>query len=128
MNRTIHFCSIPGVMLCVLAATAHAESSNKWRLQFSGSAWSDGVIELKISPVDDEPLTCSVSIPRGTGENAVAKMVVKACREQLPKKMVHVERDDGEDVLFKKRRGTPNFGIEIVANTVKNVRINPDKE
>lgn len=36
----------------------------------------------------------------------------------------HVERDDGEDVLVKKRGGAPDFLLEVVANTVEGVRIN----
>jgi hypothetical protein len=30
--------------------------------------------------------------------------------------------------LVKKRFGTADFGIEVVSNTVKGVRINPDRE
>ena len=32
--------------------------------------------------------------------------VVKALREQMPEDHYHIERDDGEDVLIKRRRGT----------------------
>lgn len=91
-------------LLMILASIAEAGPSNKWRLQFSGCAKSDGIIELKLTPLGGEPFTCSVEIAKGTGENAVAKKVVEACHEQLPKKAIHVERDDGEDVLLKKRR------------------------
>jgi len=65
------------------------------------------------------------AIKDGTGENAVAKAVVKSLKEQLPEDSYHVERDDGEDVLIKKRLGEENFDVEIVSNTVKGVRINP---
>lgn len=117
------------VVSCLfLAGIADASPSNKWRLEFSGSARSDGVIEVRITPVGAGPSTFSVSIPDRTRENSVAKLVVQALREQLPSDAFHVERDDGEDVLVKKRRGAANFDIEIVSNTVKNVRINVDRE
>jgi len=101
-------------LLLFAAAAAQASTSNKWRLQFSGGADSDGVIVIAIKD--------------GTGENSVAKAVVEGLKEQLPKDHYHVERDDWEDVLIKKHHGDPNFGVEIVSNTVKGVRINPDRE
>lgn len=116
------------LVVALLSLTALANPSNKWRLQFSGKADSDGVIVIRISPVEGEPLTAEVTVENNTGENGVARTVVKGLKEQLPKDQFHVERDDGEDVLIKKRRGTSNFDVEIVSNSVKGVRINPDRE
>jgi hypothetical protein len=39
-----------------------------------------------------------------------------------------LERDDGEDVLIKKKWGAADFEIEIVEVSVDGVRINPDRE
>lgn len=108
--------------------TAFATPSNKWRLEFSGSAHSDGEITIRFSPLGSQPLIVTIPITNGTSENQVAKTVVKVLKQQLPKDGYHVERDDGEDVLIKKRWGAANFDVEIVSNTVKHVRINPDKE
>jgi hypothetical protein len=116
------------VLLLFAAAAAQASTSNKWRLQFSGGADSDGVIVLRITPRDGEAITAEIAIEDGTGENNVAKAVVDGLKEQLPKDHYHVERDDWEDVLVKKRLGDENFSVEIVSNTVKGVRINPDRE
>ena len=69
-----------------LSAAANASPSNKWRLQFSGGAESDGEIVIHFTP------------------------------------------DDGEDVLVKKRMGAASFGVDIISVTVKDVRINPEKE
>ena len=119
---------VAGALLAMaISQGAWANPSNKWRLQFSGGE-SDGVIVLKITPVGGEPMTVEVTVSKGTGENAVAKAVTEACREQLPKDAFHVERDDGEDVLLKKRHGSADFDVEVLSNTVKDVRINPDRE
>lgn len=119
------------ILALTLAATAAADASstsNKWRLQFSGKADSDGVIVIQLEPKGGEPLKAEVAIENNTGENGVARDVVKGLKAQLPGDIFHVERDDGEDVLIKKRRGAADFGVTIVSNTVKGVRINPDKE
>jgi len=116
------------LLLLAAALAVEAKPSNKWRLQFSGGADSDGVIVLRITPKDGEALTAEIAIEDGTGENAVAKKVVEGLKEQLPKDRYHVERDDWEDVLIKKKLGEETFDVEIVSNTVKGVRINPDRE
>jgi len=130
------------LLLLLMSATAFAQDestapeakpkkvsySNKWRLQFSGGADSDGVVTLKLIPKEGEPIVADTAIKKGTSENRVAKAVVDSLKAQLPKKVYHVERDDGEDVLVKKKRGAENFGIEIVALTVEGVRIRPQKE
>jgi len=120
--------SLLALLLLAAALAVEAKPSNKWRLQFSGGADSDGVIVLRLTPKGGEPLTAEIAIEDGTGENAVAKRVVEGLKEQLPKDQYHVERDDWEDVLIKKKLGEENFDVEIVSNTVKGVRINPDRE
>ena len=117
------------VISLVLAGTvAHANPSNKWRLQFSGKAHSDGTIVLKFSPVGSEPITVDIPIPDGTSENHVAEIVAKSLQDRLPSDAFHIERDDGEDVLIKKRRHAASFDVELVSNTVEHVRIRPDRE
>ena len=118
------------MVLAVLLASGSlcASTSNKWRMQFSGKAHSDGTIVVRISPEDGEPITAEIAIANKTGENSVAKTVVKGLKAQLPEDGYKVERDDGEDVLVKKKFGKSNFGLEVISNDVKNVRINLDKE
>ncbi len=123
---------LPAIATSMLAlaicATALANPSNKWRLQFSGSARTDGVIELKFSPVGGDSFTVTVDIPDNTSENHVAKLVVETLKEKLPSDGYHVERDDGEDVLIKARHGAAHFDLTIESNTVEHVRINRDRE
>ena len=104
-----------------------ASGSNNWRLQFSGGAYSDGVIVLELTPMC-EPINVSIDVADGTSENGVAKVVVNTLKAQLPKDGFHIERDDGEDVLIKKRQSAANFDLKIVSNSVDHVRINPQRE
>jgi hypothetical protein len=115
-------------LLLNAALAAEPNPSNKWRLQCSGGANSDGTIVLQISPEGGTPIETSIAIKDGTGENSVAAAIVKGLKAQLPKDHFKVERDDGEDVLIKKRRGAPDFDVTIVSNNVKGVRISPQHE
>ncbi len=117
------------LVLCLaMSASAQARLSNKWRLQFSGNAESDGVITLRFVPKKGVASVTETSIRKGKGENAVARAVVKSLQAQLPREQYHIERDDGEDVLVKRRFGAERFDVEIISITVKGVRINPDRE
>jgi len=115
-----------GLCLACVATVALA-SGNKWRLQFSGGAESAGHIILALTPDQGEPLQVTIDIAKGRSENAVAKDVRDGLRAQAGAHY-SVEVDDGEDVLVKKKRNEPNFGVTVVENTVQGVRINPDEE
>lgn len=116
------------VCALIVSAAALANPSNKWRLQFSGGSHSNGEIVLEFSPKGGEAFAIHVPIPAGESENSVAKIVANVLREKLPSEAFHVERDDGEDVLIKKKYGAANFDLTVVSNNVENVRINPDPE
>ena len=114
---------------CALAVALPlaAADSNKWRLQCSGDAKTDGEIELVLTPKEGAAESVVVAVPEGTGENRVAKLIVGAIRAHFGDARFHAEVDDGEDVLIKARRGTPDFSVTIQRNTT-GVRINPDQE
>lgn len=116
------------IALLLSSALVMASPSNKWRLQFSGNAHSDGVIVVKLTPVGGQPITVPIAIAAKTSENRVAKIVVETLRESLPADAFHVERDDGEDVLIKKRHKAASFDLEIVSNSIEHVRVRPDRE
>lgn len=111
----------------LLACGSAMAVENKWRLDFSGNAEASGTLIIAITPEHGEPITAQIGIADGMGENRVARTVTRALRSALGKGY-HVERDDGEDVLIKRRLGTEKFEVTIVSNTVDGVRINVDPE
>ncbi len=113
---------------CAGTSPTGAKTSNKWRIEFSEGANSDGIIAFRVTPEDGSSIDVSASIPDGTRENKVAERVKEAFRAQLPEDGYHVERDDGEDVLVKRRGDTPYFSLELLSNTVKSVRIDIERE
>lgn len=111
------------------AAGADAKPSNKWRIECSSDADSDGVVTLRMSPKDAQAIEVTIPIAKDTGENAVARAIRDGLKaDERVTTRYKLEVDDGEDVLVKKRRGEPDFDLEIVENTVKGVRISLDRE
>ena len=115
-----------GVLACAVASTAIA-GSNKWRLQVSGGAESDGTIAFTIALDDGQRIPVTVDIKKGTGENNVAKRISDAVRAQAAA-CCKSEVDDGEDVLVKKKRGQPELDVVDIQISVKGVRITKDRE
>lgn len=114
--------------LALVATVARADGvENKWRLEFSGNAESDGRIVLELAPAHGEPIRASVDVARGLGENAVADTVRAALQQQAGARY-SVETDDGEDVLLKKQDGQQDFVVTVVENTVQGVRVEIDSE
>lgn len=113
--------------LMLAAGTALADTSNKWRLQFSGAAESPGEIVLAVREPEGETFEVVVAIEGNDGENRVSSKTRRALDKALPFGW-RVERDDGEDVLVKRRWYHPRFEVVILRNTVKGVRINLDQE
>ena len=123
------FCAVLCVLLLGFAASVDAQPSNKWRIQCSSDADSDGVVTLLLSPKGAEAIEVAIAIKKDTGENAVARAIRNALKaDARVAKRYKVEVDDGEDVLVKKRGGEPNFDLKVVSNTVKGVRFNLDRE
>jgi len=119
---------ILGLCLGLLASVASADGvENKWRLEVSGNAESAGHIVLQLAPAEGDPIRMTVDVPKGRGENDIAKDVRDALQAQAGKRY-SVETDDGEDVLVKKHEGERDFVITIVENSVLGVKINVDAE
>jgi hypothetical protein len=118
------------VVAAFVATPAFAEDlklSNKWRVEVSETARSDGTIVFRVTPKDGTPTDVTVAIKDGRGENNIADDIRDAFRATLDKGTFHSETDDGEDVLLKKRKG-PDFELKLVESTVKATRINVEKE
>ena len=120
------FALLAGLLLGTQALAS--DLSNKFRLECSGGADSDGVVTIVVTPDGGEPIETVTEIKKGTSENHVAKAIVEALKAQLPEDQFHIERDDGEDVLVKRRAGEHRFRLAVTSITVKGVRINTEKE
>ena len=115
-------------LIAVAQDAAKLDLSNKWRIQISEGAKSDGELRFLISPKDGTPLEVAVEIKDGRWENGIAKDIRDRLRQALDAKAFHVEVDDGKDVLVKKRGKAPRFEVRLLESTVKATRIGIDKE
>ena len=114
--------------ICNVAAFADdLKLSNKWRIEVSEGANSDGHISFRVTPKGAPPVDVAVAIDDGRGENDVAKDIRAALAKALDSKAFHVEVDDGEDVLVKKKDG-PDFELKFLGSSVDGVRIELERE
>lgn len=125
MNRFTRLSTL--LLLALVATAANAVPSNKWRLEVSGAAESDGELVFAVTPDGGEPQEITVTVGKADGENEIADKATQAFTIGVGQDY-HVERDDGEDVLLKRRDGVGLFEVRLVRNTVQAVRVKFDPE
>jgi len=120
--------ALAALVLIALASPASASDSNKWRIQVSGGAESDGTIVFELVPKGGTAIQVTATLRKGRSENGVARDIANAFEAKSVKQLVDSETDDGEDVLVKRRLGKPEFSLKVISNSVRGVRLNFDKE
>ena len=126
-QRRIRFRQAAVLGALLVAGIALASPSNKWRIEVSGGADSEGTILLNVVPEGQVAVVVTVQVPKGTSENRVAKLIREALKARVGDRYA-TEVDDGEDVLVKKRRGSPMVEVSLAGNTVDGVRLRFDRE
>ena len=125
-RRTVAFAAAAAFSL--LAIGSRAEPSNKWRIELNHRVDNDSTIVFRISPEGGgTPIEVETKIPAKTAENAVAKMLRDSFKASLGEDY-HVETDDGEDVLIKRRNDTPNFDLTLVSSNATGLTIDLERE
>jgi hypothetical protein len=106
-------------MAC-LASVAFAKPSGNWRIEFNHKADNDGVIVLRLAPIEGggDPIDVETKVPKGTTENNVADLVAASLEATLGSKNYRIGTDDGEDVVIKTRGKTKKFELTMVSTTL----------
>ena len=116
-----------GLLATFAALAAASDPAGKWRVVFDHWAENDGELVLRIAPLNGTPIDVTTQVTKNMTENKVADLLKAALKTQLGKGY-KVEVDDGEDVLVKKRRGSPMVEVSLAGNTVDGVRLRFDRE
>jgi len=111
----------------VPAADSNLKYSNKWRIEVKEGANNDGIARFRVTPKGEAAIEVTVNVKDGRSENGVASDVREALKAALDKKRFKVEKDDGEDVLVKKKGG-PDFSIELLESTLKGTHFDLERE
>jgi hypothetical protein len=108
-------------------ASPDLKYSNKWRIEVKEGANNDGVARFRVTPQGEAAVEVTVDIKDGRSENGVARDVKNTFKAALDPKRFHVEGDDGEDVLVKKKGG-PDFALELLESTLKGTHFDLERE
>ena len=101
--------------------------ASKWRIVFNHRADNDGVITFRVAPAGKEAIDVETKIPRDTSENHAAQILRDSMKASLGKGY-HVEVDDGEDVLIKRRGDTPKFVVTMVTSSLTGLEVKVKKD
>lgn len=109
------------------AAAPDLKYSNKWRIEVKEGSNNDGVARFLVTPKGEAAIEVTVNIRDGRSENGVARDVRDAFKAALDKTRFKVEGDDFEDVLVKKKGG-PDFALQLLESTLKGTRFDLERE
>jgi hypothetical protein len=126
--RNIGWAALAAVLIGAPAVADGVKPSNKWRIEISEGANTDGTIRFALTPVGGEMTQVQVNVKEGRSENDVAKDVRDAFKAALSSEKYDIEIDDGEDVLVKNKGQAPKFTVAFVASDVKGTRVEVERE
>jgi len=109
------------------AAAPDLKYSNKWRIEVKEGSNNDGVARFLVTPQGEAAIEVTVNIRDGRSENGVARDVRDAFKAALDKTRFKVEGDDFEDVLLKKKGG-PDFALQLLESTLKGTHFDLERE
>ena len=83
LRRILAVLAVAG--LACLSTSAHAKPSGNWRIEFNSRTDNDGVIVLRIAPIEGggDPIEVETKVPKGTSENNVAELVSSSLKATL---------------------------------------------
>jgi hypothetical protein len=122
IHRTLATVAL-AALLCLAAATAQAKPAGNWRVTFDGRTDVEGVIGLRVAPLEGTPIDVEVRIPANTSENQVADLVSDGLKKTLGTKAFRVGVDDGESVIVKKRGKTKKFELTMLTPPISGLGV-----
>ena len=125
--KSADFPGLLALILVVASASAMAVPSAGWRLQFDGSAGSDGEIVFVVTPDGGTPEEIVVAVGRADSENQVAHKAMVALQQAAGTDYA-IEMDDGEEIVVRQREGVELFEVGVARNSVDGISVEFDPE
>lgn len=129
--------SITLCVLCAAGSTAMAQfaplmprssdlprpaPAESWRLAIHDGAESDGTISFRIWLKEESPMHVDVPITEGESEAAIASATRAAIGARLGDRY-RVSVDGSDSVLIQAHRGSPEFTVELLRDTAREVEV-----
>jgi hypothetical protein len=101
---------------------ARPKPANSWRVAFDEGAASNGTISFRIWPSDDSPIHVDVPVLDGETETQVADVTRDVLAARLGERY-RVTVVEGGNVVVSAQRGTPDFTVELLRDTARDVMV-----
>ena len=96
--------------------------ANSWRLAIHDAAESNGVISFRVWLQDEMPMHIDVPATRGDSEVAIANAAREAISARLGDRY-RVAVEAGEAVVIEAQHGSPDFTVELLRDTARDVEV-----
>ncbi|MCC8364062.1 hypothetical protein LK996_13370 [Lysobacter sp. A6] len=110
------------------SSAAAAETANTWLVTASGTATSEGIVGITVTPWDIEPITVAVKVTKGESANMVAVNLRDAFRKALDQNTFRVDMEGKQAIRVLAKHGDHRFGIRTTEATASGVDVALKKE
>jgi len=101
---------------------ARPKPANSWRLAIHDAAESNGVISFRIWLQEESPMHVDVPISQGDSETLIANATREAIQARLGDRY-QVAVQSGDAVVIESRQGAPDFTVELLRDTARDVQV-----
>lgn len=103
------------------------EPADRWRLEFSDAADSDGIISFRLWVHEESPMHVDIPIRKGESNVDIAIAVRDALGGRLGNRYTAV-LVGGEEVVITARRGSPRFTVEVLRDAARDVDVDVERD
>lgn len=98
------------------------KAANSWRLAIHDAAESNGTISFRIWLQEESPMHIDVPISAGDSEALIANAARAAISARLGDRY-RVTVENGDVVVLEAQRGSPDFTVELLRDTARDVQV-----
>ncbi|MGH6977717.1 MAG: hypothetical protein ACRED4_00240 [Brevundimonas sp.] len=98
------------------------KAANSWRLAIHDAAESNGTISFRIWLTEESPMHIDIPVSQGDSEALIANAARAAISTRLGDRY-RVLVENGDVVVIEAQRGSPDFTVELLRDTARDVRV-----
>lgn len=108
--------------------TVAAETANTWLVKVDGTATSDGILSVTVTPWDIQPIAVAIKVTKGESAGMVAIKLRDGFRANLDQDTFRVDLEGKHAIRILAKHNDHRFGVSTSENSASGIGIEFDRE
>lgn len=123
-----HAQTAPAADQAAAPSAAAAETANTWLVTVNGTATSDGILGITVTPWDIEPIAVTIPVKNGESAYMIALKLRDGFRTYLDQNTFRVDLEGKHAIRVLAKHGEHRFGVRTTETGASGVDIELKKE